>query len=163
MPSIGPEPDQKRTVDMNWDWTAIEAISSVIGVVGVVLSVIFLAYEVRHNAKAIEGATVQSLMSLEREVFTLLADNAELFITGCKDIASLSESDRFRFDRISSAQMSLIYSAYVQFENELIDEETWVAYVNAAKRYMAHPGFRESWQSYSTGYPASFGQAIAHL
>ena len=71
-----------RGPPMYWDWDKIATISSVIGVIGGIVSVIFLVYEVRHNAKAIEGATVQSLMGLEREVFTLLVQNADLF--GCR-------------------------------------------------------------------------------
>ncbi|MES2335896.1 MAG: hypothetical protein V4551_14620 [Pseudomonadota bacterium] len=49
---------------MTWNWDAISAISSVLGGLGVVISVIFPVYEVRRNAQAIEGATVQNLMSL---------------------------------------------------------------------------------------------------
>ena len=64
------------------DWAAVEAIAAVAGVIGVVISIVFLIYEVRHNARAIEGSTVQSLMSLEREVFSLLAENAELMTKG---------------------------------------------------------------------------------
>ena len=39
------------------DWTAIEAISSAIGAVGVIVTVAYLAYQIRQNTKSIEGAT----------------------------------------------------------------------------------------------------------
>ena len=66
----------------NVNWGAIEGIASVAGAIGVIISIVFLIYEVRHNARAIEGATVHSLMTLEREVFGLLGENAELMIKG---------------------------------------------------------------------------------
>lgn len=145
---------------MSWDWDRITAISSIIGVFGGLISAIFLIYEVRHNAKAIEGATVQSLMSLEREVFTFLADNAGLFIRGSKNISQLSAEERLKFDRIVGAQMSLYYSAFVQFEQHLIDHEVWEAYLNAVKSYMAAPGFSISWNAMEHRYPGSFRNVI---
>ena len=132
---------------MYWDWDKIATISSVIGVIGGIVSVIFLVYEVRHNAKAIEGATVQSLMGLEREVFTLLVQNASLFMRGCKNISQLSALDKFKFERIVAAEMSLVYSAFVQFNRELISAEVWEAYLNAVKRNMGRPGFAQSWNA----------------
>ena len=131
-----------------FNWEAIEAISSVIGGVCVVVSVLFLIYEVRHNAKAIEGQTVQSLMSLEREVFALLADNADLFTRGRDHRAALTPEEQFQFDRIASSYMSLTYSAYIQFTRNLIEQEVWDAYLDAARRYTVHPGFVAAWDGF---------------
>lgn len=142
------------------DWNLITAIATVIGVVGGIVSVGFLVFEVRHNTHAIEGATVQSLMSLERDVFALLADNAELFLRGCETIEALTREERFRFDRVVGAQMSLIYSAFVQHGEGLMDDEIWDAYLNAVGRYMVFPGFAESWGALKPAYPRSFRAAI---
>ncbi len=144
----------------NWNWDAISAISSALGGLGVIISVFFLVHEVRRNAQAIEGATVQGLMSLERDVFALLADNAALFTRGRRDRAALSEEDLFRFDKIAGAYMSLVYSAFVQFQERLIDDETWDAYVCAVRAHMVHPGFGASWDASKIGYPKSFRELI---
>ena len=141
---------------MTWNWEAINAIAAVAGVIGVIVSIIFLVHEVRHNARAIEGATVQNLMSLEREVFTLMAEHADLFVTGSADIDALSGTDRFRYDRLVSTVMSLIYSAFIQHERGLIDDEVWTAYRNALRRWSTGPGFIASWESFKAGYPSSF-------
>ncbi len=144
----------------DWNWDAISAVSSALGGLGVIISVVFLVYEVRRSAQAIEGATVQSLMSLERDVFAMLVDNAELFIRGRRDRSALSETDMFRFDKISGAYMSLGYSAYVQFQERLIDDETWEAYVSAFRVHLTCPGFGDSWDTMKTGYPKSFRDQI---
>ncbi len=98
----------------NLNWPAIEGIASVAGAIGVVISIVFLIYEVRHNARAIEGATVQSLMTLEREVFGLLAENAELMTKGGAKPSELNEVERYRYERGVGTYFSLIYSAYMQ-------------------------------------------------
>ena len=144
----------------DWNWGAISAISSALGGLGVIISVFFLVYEVRRNAQAIEGATVQGLMSLERDVFTVLADNADLFTQGRRDRPGLSETDMFRFDKITGSYMSLVYSAFVQFQEDLIDDETWDAYVNAVRAHKEHPGFAASWDVSKAGYPKSFRDLV---
>ena len=61
---------------MDVDWTLVTAVATVLGVVGGLISVAFVVYEIRRNAQAIEGATVQSLMALEQQVFTVILNNA---------------------------------------------------------------------------------------
>ena len=148
---------------IDWNWEAISAISSVIGGIGVILSVVFLVYEVRRNALAIEGATVQSLMSLERDVFAMFAANADLCIRGNQDRSSLSDADRYRYDRVVASYMSLVYSASIQFDGKLIDQDCWEAYQNAARNHLESPGFRESWQAIRHGYPKSFTTVVEGL
>jgi hypothetical protein len=141
---------------MDWNWAAIDALAALAGVAGLITSIIFLIYEVRHNARAIEGATVQNLMGLEREVFALTAEHAELFTKGSQDIQALSEIERFRYDRLTATIMSLIYSAFIQYERGLIDGEVWDAYRNALRRWSKGPGFRDSWEGFKDSYPSSF-------
>ena len=139
---------------MNWE--VITAIATVIGVGGGLVSVIFLVLEVRRNAQAIEGSTVQSLMTFERDVFEMVADNAELYIRACQHYAGLTPAEKLRFDRIVASQMSLSYSAFVQHTEELIDDEVWEAYDNAMRKYLSAPGFSECWESFENHYPKSF-------
>lgn len=144
----------------NVNWAAVEGVASVAGAIGVVISIIFLIYEVRHNARAIEGATVQSLMTLEREVFGLLAENAELMTKGGANAAALSEVEKYKYERGVGTYFSLIYSAFMQHERDLVKDEVWDAYLNALERHMQAPGFAEAWLRISAGYPKSFQDLI---
>lgn len=145
----------------NVDWTAVEAIAAVAGVIGVVISIVFLIYEVRHNARAIEGSTIQSLMSLEREVFSLLAENADLMTKGGWQFETLSDVERYRYERSVGSYMSLIYSAFIQHERDLVDNEVWEAYMGALARHLNAPGFASTWEQIKVGYPTSFRENIA--
>ncbi|MGB7269913.1 MAG: hypothetical protein WBC90_10370 [Albidovulum sp.] len=144
----------------NVNWAAIEGIASVAGAIGVIISIIFLIYEVRHNARAIEGATVQSLMTLEREVFGLLANNAELMTKGGANPTALTDVEQYQYERGVGTYFSLIYSAYMQHERDLVEDEVWDAYLNALTRHMQAPGFAEAWLRICVGYPQSFQDMI---
>ncbi len=146
---------------MVWDWTLVSAIATVIGVFGGLVSLGFLIIGVRRNAAAVEGSTVQALMIFEKDVYALLMANADCFVRGCGDLAQLTDVDRFRFDRLVNAQMSLFYSAFAQFSQKLMDDEVWDAYRSAMHEDLAQPGFLASWQAMENNYPASFRRMIS--
>ena len=145
---------------MSWQWDQITALSTMVGVAGGLISVYFLVLEIRRNAQATEGATVQSLMSMEKDVFGLLANNAALYLRGCKEISELSAEEKFQFERLVATQMSLSYCAFVQYGQGLIDDEVWEAYFNALKRYLGPPGFRMAWKAMEFSYPKSFRDMV---
>ena len=94
-------------------------------------------------------------MSLERGVFVLLAENAELMTKGGDDRGSLSDVQRYQYERGVGTYMSLIYSAYIQHKRDLVEGEVWEAYLNALGRHMQAPEFFEAWRRICFGYPKS--------
>lgn len=64
------------------NWNAIEAVSSAMGATGVIVTIAYVAYQIRQNTQSIQGQTEQSLMMLEKEVFTLIADNTSAYRRG---------------------------------------------------------------------------------
>lgn len=145
------------------DWSTLGAIASIIGVIGGLVSVVFLVLEIRRNAQAIEGATVQNLMGMESQVFTWLAENAELYLRGSRDFAALNEVEAFRFTQAVKLYMSLFYAAFKQYEQALIDPEVWLAYEASLQANLARPGFLACWTGFQTSYPASFRARVAAL
>lgn len=146
---------------MNWD--VIGAVATILGVLGGLVSVYFLIHEVRRNALAVEGSTVQSLMNFEQSVFALMIDGADVFTKGSQDRDSLTPEARFRFDMLVQSYMSLQYSAFKQYEQELIDPEVWQAYKNALRVKLAKPGYLASWVEMRTSYPVTFQEAVARV
>lgn len=148
---------------MSWSWDQVTAMTSIAGVIGGLISVYFLVHEVRRNAQALEGATVQSLMNFEKDVFALIANNAPLYLRGCEDVSGLSPAEVLSFDRIVGSYMSLFYSAHVQYGQQLIDEEVWEAYANALRSNLAKPGFQIRWKTMEMSYPETFRRMISAL
>ena len=93
------------------DWNLITALATIIGVIGGLISIAFVVYEIRRNAQAIEGATVQSLMSLEQQVFTAILANAQVYLRGCAMPPDLTDKERLEFTECVGMIMSMTYSA----------------------------------------------------
>ena len=145
------------------NWSAIEAISSAIGAVGVIVTVAYLAYQIRQNTKSIEGATELSLMTLEKDTYTLIANNASVFRRGSEDLNSLNPDEAVQFINIVTAEMSLLYSAFVQYERKLISEEVWSAYTRGQIDRFRFPGYVAAWTLEKLAYPTSFCTAMDKL
>ncbi|MCU9847316.1 hypothetical protein OEZ60_04795 [Defluviimonas sp. WL0024] len=145
---------------MAWNWEQITAVATVLGVLGGLISVGFVVYEVRRNADAIEGATVQGLMSLEVQVFSILAEHSSVYERGAADLASLTSGEHFLFNRLVGCKLSLLNSAFVQYEQQLIDEDVWSAYVRAFQEDTESPGFLTTWRAIEDRYPEDFRENL---
>lgn len=85
---------------MNWD--AVSAISEIIASIAVVISVVYLAVQIRHSSQVSERQAFEGAVSnLLQNVFDDVASNEEvanIYHQGLKDFDGLSpvEKDRFR-------------------------------------------------------------------
>ena len=79
---------------MNWE--AIAAVGEVLGALGVLASLVYLASQIRDNTRSLQAASLQSILSAPREWFFLPhAQNAEisdLFARGLNGLDNLDES-----------------------------------------------------------------------
>jgi heme/copper-type cytochrome/quinol oxidase subunit 1 len=74
------------------NWEAISAIGQIVGAIAVVISLIYLATEIRSNARATREASMRSLSDAVTRWLHQLAENphlAEVFHRGIQDYESL--------------------------------------------------------------------------
>ena len=79
-------------------------IGQVIGAVAVVVSLIYVAYQIRQNTNAVRAATAQSVHEHFASWYHLLASDeslSQVVIDGLKDYGSLSERIRRASSRLS--------------------------------------------------------------
>jgi hypothetical protein len=82
---------------MNWD--AIGAIAEAVGALAVIITLVYLTFQLRQNTKAIEHSTSRGVLDDANQWQYKVIDNpeiAELYIAGMKG-DDLSSSDRLRF------------------------------------------------------------------
>jgi len=104
---------------MNWE--AISAIGQIVGAIGVVVSLIYVATEVRNSARATQLASRRSIS----EIFTLLSrqlaehpDLRELYYRGLHDFESLEGTDLVGFAQV----MLQLFRAYEEAVLPLLPE-----------------------------------------
>ena len=114
---------------MNWE--AIGAIGEAVGAAGVVITLAYLAHQVRHNTRETKLSTIHDLSSSYTNFLTLVADNGELagiWDQGLSDYESLERTQRVRFLTLMGALMRILEDCYDQFLSGRMDSEHWQSY-----------------------------------
>ncbi|MCZ6894275.1 MAG: hypothetical protein O7H40_09540 [Gammaproteobacteria bacterium] len=131
---------------MNWD--AISAVGEVVGALAVVLSLLYLALQIRHSSKMAEDAAFRDVFSAVTVQFSAMTEgpNAEIILKGLVDFATLSGREKYIFDTQMACMVTLVESSFISNEAQFISDETmenWSFYLRP--RYLAYPGWREWW------------------
>ena len=111
---------------MNWD--AIGAIGEIVGALAVMLTLFYLARQIKQTNQNTE-ATVESQMSTwwshaNREIL-LSADMTEVIEAGLNDMQSLSDKDRRRFAWWIASMFYVFDNLYKQYEKGVLPESSW--------------------------------------
>jgi len=95
---------------MNWD--AIGAVGEILGAFAVILSLVYLAVQVRHNTESLRIQTLQSVMDRVGTSDSRASSEhvADVLARGRKSFAGLSEADRITFSYYMHERMLLYYS-----------------------------------------------------
>jgi hypothetical protein len=138
------------------DWGAI---GEILGGVGVILTLLYLAVQIRQNTHATRAASHHAVTDSLNQGNLAMAQDAELaqiWVTGCADRASLTEVERQRLDMLLLAYFhvfdSLFYSASkgAGEQNLLRAEEPGFSYL------LGLPGVREWWEQNPYGLSPEF-------
>jgi hypothetical protein len=108
-----------RNKQLNWE--ALGAIGELIGAAAVLVTLIYLAQQMRQNTKAVRIAARTTIQEAFSEFGGLLASSpemAELYLKGCEDYRALSKTDRLRF---SNLLQTYVYS--IEMLNQLASEQ----------------------------------------
>ena len=98
---------------MNWE--AIGAIGQLVGALAVVISVLYLAREVRSSAQATRVASERSLTDITMQFLREVAEHpdvSELYYRGIHDFESLEGAERMRFSALMGQSFRLFEETY---------------------------------------------------
>jgi hypothetical protein len=123
---------------MNWD--ALAALAELAGASVVVVTLIYVARELRENTKALRKSSADSALGIVLE-FTgdMARDNevSQLLTQGTEGWDSLSEPDRARLAYVLFRLFKVLENIHYYHSLGTLDEETWEGWKNLIL-YFAH-------------------------
>jgi hypothetical protein len=135
------------------------SLGEFVAAVATVVTLAYLALQIRRNSKTVQGASLQSLLELEVATFSLKAQYANVYRRGCANISDLDDDERVVFEQIVSSEMSLFTSGFFQYQNGLIEDSD--PFDSEWKRfYLKQSGFQSVWSEISSSYPKAFCQHL---
>jgi len=118
----------RRYGTFNVNWEAIGAIGEVVGAVAVVLTLVYLAVQLRQNTNALKTNTWQSIQDAEQRFDEFLSRDhhlLEVWIKGHQDRNSLSESEQLQFFLLNKQLLDQFQTHHYHYEKGMIDEDLW--------------------------------------
>jgi hypothetical protein len=158
-------------IGMNWD--ALGAIGEIIGACAVVITLIYVAVQMRQNNRQIAENTKVVRLSARgatQEAFSryrhLIADSpalAELYVRGCADYRALPVAERVRFGSLLSEYLLAWNLRYLHIRDGLQDPDTWERQKAFLVSVLTQPGVRYWWDRNQHMFDSAFVAAVESM
>ena len=123
----------------------------ILGGIGVVASLIYVAIQIRNNSRAVRGSTYNQVSNSFISNWDSLANNTEslsVVLRGGKDFANLTEHvDQSRYYLLMMANMRRFENAWFQYKIGVLRETDWQAIAYDMDALFAYPGTRFAWEA----------------
>src|SRR6185295_20201877 len=97
----------------------------------VVISLVYVALQIRQNTNAVRAATAQAVHEHFASWYQLLASNeslSQVVVDGLKDYGSLSEKDKARCVATFMAFLSYSQNAFLKWRQRLLEPSLWLGW-----------------------------------
>jgi hypothetical protein len=129
---------------MNWD--AISAVGEIIGAVAVVVSLIYVAAQIRQNTQMARSTAKQSLTEATHGVIYKAMDYSTEWVKLMTGEEPSSQEEDARMSLLARACLRGFETQCYQYESGLLEEQEWKALRAAICTITAWPGFNRYWQ-----------------
>ena len=146
---------------MNWD--AASAIAEWLGVVVVVVSLAYVALQIRQNTDTVQAATELETGRQWSEFHSRVAhspDMADIWDTALTDPGKLTPTEKRRFLWLIAEYLFLVENLYRQREVGFLSRESWLQHETAVAGLLVHPLVAAWWESGVSPYSAAFKAEI---
>jgi hypothetical protein len=126
---------------MNWE--AINAVSQLVSSIAVVLSVLYLAVQLRSSTRVARVAAMDAAAAALRDVTKPFMENAELariWRIGLENLEALPPEDQARFFHAAHQFLKALETIHYHYVYGLLDTQLWEGWRELLQHYVATPG-----------------------
>ena len=141
------------------NWPAIAAIAEMLGAAAVVMSLLYLAAQVRSSTRQSKLDATRDLAVRISEVSLAVSASREmgaLFLNGNADYKSLDQIDQVRFRGLMNALFRGLEQQYLLQKEGRLDSESWTAVEAIIADFGSLPGVQQYLADRSNWYAQSF-------
>ena len=134
--------------------------------VGVMLSVLYFAVELRHNTRAVRASAFQQVVNSFAGVSMELARDrtlVELFVRAAKDYPALDVVERTQYSYMLLSYLRRAESLVFQTEIHMLNTEHWSGIRSSIKAVLTTPGARVCWGEIKIRFNPEFRAFIDEL
>lgn len=149
---------------MNWE--AVGAISELVGAVAVVVTLLYLAMQIRQHTRSTHSSTFQATTDALNQINMAIATDADLVRVVSSRPGSLDElsaEDRFRYSYVLLSLFRVRETAYFQQCHATTSRQSWIREELTLKKNLEIGAVREWWKTVGYGFAPDFAAYVDKL
>lgn len=148
---------------MNWD--AIGAIGEILGALAVVISLVYLASQIRIQNRESRAASVHQVIEGYRSSIAALhePEMADIWVLAMSDFDSLTPSQRLRFVIYLTSALRSFEDAYFQWCEGRLEADIWRGLITPLVDVKSTPSFDRFWKMRRHHFREEFADYIDNL
>jgi hypothetical protein len=147
-------------------WDAVGAIAELVGAIGVVASLFYVASQIRRNSSALEAATNQAVSDSTQQRLLAPAQSPDLaaaIANARSDYEGLTPAERIQLTFFSRATFRGVQNAFFQHRQGLLSESAWRDYEAIIRQNLERPDVPEWWQTERDAFDRQFAEYVDRL
>jgi len=141
---------------MNWE--AVSAVAELFGLVAIVVSIVYLAAQIRTQVREFRLASIHEVSVNLMDSYTALQETgmADVWVRGTKDFDSLSETEKVQMFGFLQRNFRALEDAYYQAKDDRLDPRIWTGIMRFYGSMLAAPGVERAWELRKYAYSDDF-------
>jgi hypothetical protein len=126
---------------MNWE--AIAAIGEMLGALAVLVTLLYLAVQIKQNTSAVATATYESTMTGFNDINVVVAGNpalSSLIDRGCQNADSLNAGEAVQFNFLLRCYANQWWKLFKLYERGSLPGHEWRIFAREAAQFLDQPG-----------------------
>ena len=136
----------------------LAAIGSFVSGIAVVVSFIFLAFQIRQSNRNQKSLMQQGRTARNVEILLNLTNPfmSETMLEANANIRTMDPKKIWAFYGLAAAVFWTYEDSYLQFKSGMLDEASWLSDVMTIRRLLASPGYRVAWKMAREGMAGGY-------
>jgi len=141
-------------------------IGEFVSALAVVISLLYLAIQIRQNTRSLRASAHQSITSHIAELNRTIVEHGEvaaILEAGLTNPVGLSPADRRRFNAYNSARFRHYDNLYYQYRVGTLERSQWNGFDALLRTHLRQPGIVRWWEESSGFYSDEFVSYVRAL
>ena len=144
-------------------WDALAAIGTMLGALGVIISLVYLATQIKNQNRESELAAANELAAQWSAAMSDVATNGQLariLEVGLERVEELEPHEYVQFTAHLNRIFRAVESMYTQYRAGRLSEELWQGISTSTIQFTKSPGVKYWWSTRSGWFGEAFSQFI---
>ncbi|MDH4108192.1 MAG: hypothetical protein OEW35_07730 [Gammaproteobacteria bacterium] len=140
-------------------------IGEFVGSIAVLLSLVYLAFQIRNSTEAARTSTYQSVVSDFGELNRAMASTpglSSLFVKGMNDFLSLDPDEKARVSQLFFMIFHYFENMYYQNRKGYLENDVWIGWKRLMLTYYGCAGFQAWWLLRKDVFSSRFVEFLAN-